>query len=365
MFLPRRYRSFIAVAAVFILAFLYFAQTPGWSSPGAPEDLHESNPPPVAADPPDPPIPPPPSPPQAQPGEAQDKPPWQKPDFPASPNKPDGSSEKPGFVGEKIPVDVPSKPQEQPSNDKNLPDSSKQSGSSPKEEQMVKEEVHKEQLLKEEQEEQDDFAAKFGSQGQGRVEVDLPDTDLPAVHWSKLPENFPLLAGNIISIPSARPKRLPKLQARFRDESSDEKFQRMQRLSTIKRAFEHAWNGYKAQAMGHDELKPVKGGSRDPFNGWGATLVDALDTLWIMDLKSEFAAALDTVKKIDFTTSPRKDIPVFETAIRYLGGLLGAYDISSHRHQVLLAKAVEIADIIMGAFDTPNRMPVPFYRWAP
>ena len=117
--------------------------------------------------------------------------------------------------------------------------------------------------------------------------------------------------------------------------------------------------------MGHDELRPVTGGFRDPFNGWAATLIDSLDTLWIMDMKTEFAAAIDTVRKIDFTISARNDIPVFETTIRYLGGLLGAYDVSGHRYTVLLDKAIQLADILVGAFDTPNRMPVLYYRWAP
>lgn len=338
------------------MAFFYFARAPVWS-PVTPEDLRKpvDIPQPPSSDtkeviPPSPPNSPPPPPPAHDPipEPAPDKPAW-TPDFKTSPEKTEGSQEKPAVSqGEAdIPVDVPSKPQVPPS-DKTVPEPHSQ----PKEGgQPFAEE--------------DDFSSEFGAQGQGRLEVTLPDTGLPAVHWRKLPENFPLLTGNIIPLPTGRPKKLPKLQAQFKDESSDEKFERLQRLSTIKRAFEHAWNGYKTHAMGHDELYPIKGGARDPFNGWGATLVDSLDTLWIMDMKTEFTAALDAVKKIDFTTSPRKDIPVFETVIRYLGGLLGAYDISGHRYQVLLDKAVEIGEIIIGAFDTPNRMPVPFYHWSP
>jgi len=46
----------------------------------------------------------------------------------------------------------------------------------------------------------------------------------------------------------------------------------------------HAWKGYKDYAWGHDHLKPI---SRQPHD-WlhlGLTLIDALDTLWIMGLK--------------------------------------------------------------------------------
>jgi mannosyl-oligosaccharide alpha-1,2-mannosidase len=83
-----------------------------------------------------------------------------------------------------------------------------------------------------------------------------------------------------------------------------------------------------------------------------------------MDLKDEFSAAVDEIKKIDFTTSSfRNDIPVFETVIRYLGGLLGAYDISGQRHSELLDKAEELAEILIDIFDTPNRMPELYYSW--
>jgi mannosyl-oligosaccharide alpha-1,2-mannosidase len=184
-------------------------------------------------------------------------------------------------------------------------------------------------------------------------------------HWEKFPEHFPIDEYDLINLPTGRPKSLPKLQSVFKDESSTERLLRTQRLAAIKEEFEHAWDGYTEYALGHDEVKPVSGKYRDPFAGWGATLVDALDTLWIMEMKDEFVAAVEEVRKIDFTTSFRRDIPVFETVIRYLGGLLGAYDISGQKYTSLLDKAVELAEILMGAFDTPNRMPVTYYLWAP
>jgi mannosyl-oligosaccharide alpha-1,2-mannosidase len=84
-----------------------------------------------------------------------------------------------------------------------------------------------------------------------------------------------------------------------------------------------------------------------------------------MGLEEEFEDAVKAVEQIDFTTTPRDDIPVFETTIRYLGGLLAAYDVSGGKYKVLLDKAVELGEILMGTFDTPNRMPVLYYRWKP
>lgn len=187
----------------------------------------------------------------------------------------------------------------------------------------------------------------------------------PPPHWKKVPELFPLAPEERIKLPTGEPKSLPKLQASFKVESAEEKEKRLEKLDEIRKTFEYAWNGYKSSAMGKDELKPLRGGYKDTFNGWGATVVDALDTLWVMGLEEEFALAVEHVKSIDFTTSERPEIPVFETVIRYMGGLLGAYDIPGKKYPVLLEKAVQLAEIVMGAFDTPNRMPTLFYKWTP
>lgn len=204
----------------------------------------------------------------------------------------------------------------------------------------------------------------FGQHGQGRLEVDSHPPGTPMAKWKKQPEMFPIPPGKLITMPST-PKTLPKIQYTFKKETTTEKVDRLKKLSVVKEAFSHSWTGYRKYALPHDELKSVTGGFADPFNGWGATLVDSLDTLLIMNLTEEFEAAVEAVKKIDFHTSPRKDIPLFETTIRYLGGLLSAYDLSQGKYPPLLDKALELADVLIGAFDTPNRMPVTYYHWAP
>lgn len=202
-------------------------------------------------------------------------------------------------------------------------------------------------------------------QGEGRVDAPLLGSDVVKIHWTKFPEHFPVPSESIISLPTAKPKSIPKIQAEPKGENWSAKADREAKLGAIKEAFTHAWGGYKKYAWLQDELSPVSGAFRNPFCGWGATLVDTLDTLWIMGLKSEFDQAAKAVNQIDFTTATREDIPLFETNIRYLGGLLAAYDISGGKYRNLLDKAVEIAEILMCAFDTPNRMPVTFYKWKP
>lgn len=200
--------------------------------------------------------------------------------------------------------------------------------------------------------------------GKGRVEVSI-DSLAPKIYWSKMPEHFPIPSASIIQLPTGIPKSLPKIQYVFTDESASDKMNREQKLGKIEKTFEISWAGYKERAWMQDELSPVSGKHRNPFCGWAATLVDSLDTLWIMGMKEEFEKAVNAVKDIDFTTSARDDIPLFETVIRYLGGLLAAYDLSGGTYGVLLEKAVELAEILMGAFDTPNRMPITYYYWKP
>lgn len=202
--------------------------------------------------------------------------------------------------------------------------------------------------------------------GEGRVELPPVWQGVPAVptiHWSRQPEHFPV--SSTIQLPTGTPKAIPRIQHKFKKESSAEKADREEKLKIIEGAVKHAWSGYRSKAWMRDEVRPVSGGAKDPFCGWAATLVDALDTLWIVGLKDEFDDAVKAVGEIDFTTTQRKDIPLFETTIRYLGGMLAAYDLSGAKYKVLLDKAAELADVLMGAFDTPNRMPVTFYHWMP
>ncbi|KAL6245833.1 hypothetical protein RBB50_006986 [Rhinocladiella similis] len=212
---------------------------------------------------------------------------------------------------------------------------------------------------------QPNFEEDFGEDGQGRYEVKPRPPGLAKAVWRSQPAQFPITSEGLISLPKGQPQTLPKIQHNFGREAPSTKADRKRKQTRIREAFKHAWSGYKNHSMGHDELKPISKKSADPFNGWGATLVDTLDTLWMMNLRVEFEEAVAAVSQINFRTSARKDIPLFETTIRYLGGLIAAYDISEAKYPILLEKAVQLADILLGAFDTPNHMPIGYYNWAP
>ncbi|CAG8786767.1 5684_t:CDS:1, partial [Racocetra fulgida] len=149
--------------------------------------------------------------------------------------------------------------------------------------------------------------------------------------------------------------RLPKIQYDFDiPETLNEKLIRESRRDSIKKGFLHAWSGYTKYAWGKDELEPVTNYSRDNFNGWGATIVDSLDTIWIMDLKDEFNRSRDFVETVDFTTSDGR-ISVFETTIRYLGGLLSAYELSND--PVFLKKALDLGNALLPSFNSGSGLP--------
>ncbi len=78
-------------------------------------------------------------------------------------------------------------------------------------------------------------------------------------------------------------------------------------------------------------------------------------------MKSEFADAVEAVANISVgpDSTGAGEINVFETNIRYLDGLLSAYDISNDRR--LLCKVREVGDMLLVAVHTPNLMPI--IRW--
>jgi len=186
------------------------------------------------------------------------------------------------------------------------------------------------------------------------------------VNWKNVPVRYPV--PSLISLPSGTPVSIPKIQHEFGVETEHNKEKRLQRLTAVKKAFVHSWEGYRKHAWMQDEVTPVSGEFKNGYGGRGATLVDTLDTLVIMGLNEEFNAALNAVHKIDFTTSADTTLNVFETTIRYLGGLLAAYDLAYHtsktKHHVLLDKATELGNMLLGAFDTPNRMPITHWDWS-
>lgn len=87
-----------------------------------------------------------------------------------------------------------------------------------------------------------------------------------------------------------------------------------------------------------------------------------MDTLYILGLRKEFKEAKEYVAAIDWDLI-KDDEPVqlFETVIRYVGGLLSAYDLSHEK--IFVRKAVELVDRLLPAFDTPTGIPYQYVNF--
>uniref|UniRef100_A0A8B9X7I6 alpha-1,2-Mannosidase n=1 Tax=Bos mutus grunniens TaxID=30521 RepID=A0A8B9X7I6_BOSMU len=114
-----------------------------------------------------------------------------------------------------------------------------------------------------------------------------------------------------------------------------------------------AWAGYRKFAWGHGELKPLTRSFSEWF-GLGLTLIDALDTMWILGLKKEFQEARNWVSK-RLLFQKDVDVNLFESTIRILGGLLSAFHLSGDI--LFLKKAEDFGNRLMPAFRTPSKIP--------
>ncbi|KAI9158499.1 Mannosyl-oligosaccharide 1,2-alpha-mannosidase MNS1 [Paramyrothecium foliicola] len=198
---------------------------------------------------------------------------------------------------------------------------------------------------------------KYMNAGQGTSRDAVPSS----FDWSRVKHTH-LPPAELIKLPSGRAKRLPRVQSSVWHESSASAKIRESRRDDVRNVFRNDWQSYRKYAWKKDALNPLSGQGKDQFSGWAATLVDALDSLWIMGLRSEFDEAVAAVAEIDFGQSTSARVNIFETNIRYLGGLLAAYDLSGRK--ALLTKAVELGDLIYGGFNTPSLLPVDFIDFA-
>mmetsp|Transcript_33537 Transcript_33537/g.46790 ORF Transcript_33537/g.46790 Transcript_33537/m.46790 type:complete len:403 (+) Transcript_33537:81-1289(+) len=126
------------------------------------------------------------------------------------------------------------------------------------------------------------------------------------------------------------------------------------RREAVRQAFKHAWSGYETHAFGHDEVRPTTNETNDSWGGFGVTLFDSLDTMLLMGLDDEYGRALDHVRRVDFDRDYGASF--FETAIRYLGGLLGAHALRPD--PALVEKARDLGErLLLGFHSTKFGLP--------
>jgi mannosyl-oligosaccharide alpha-1,2-mannosidase len=130
----------------------------------------------------------------------------------------------------------------------------------------------------------------------------------------------------------------------------------------VRDEFLHAWNGYTRVAWGHDEVRPVSGTINDffvPGRSFGLSIVEALDTLYVMGLDDELARCVQWIlTRLDFDVDG--NMQMFEAVIRIVGGLIAGYYATGERG--LVERARDLADRLLLCFTkSPTGAP---YRYA-
>ncbi|CAF3308289.1 unnamed protein product [Rotaria socialis] len=125
----------------------------------------------------------------------------------------------------------------------------------------------------------------------------------------------------------------------------------------VRDAMRHAWKAYRTYAWGYDELLPI---SKTPsmWFGIGLTIVDCIDTLYIMNMTEEYNDAREWIAtSFDCdANSVDKFNSHFEITIRILGGLLSIYHLTGD--EIFLKRAVELGDRLLINFNTPTGLPL-------
>ena len=130
----------------------------------------------------------------------------------------------------------------------------------------------------------------------------------------------------------------------------------------VRAEFRWAWRNYAARALGYDQILPVSGGHSDffaPGHPVGLSLIEALDTLWVMGLDDELQQAIGWIGRNLPNFDMDASFQVFETTIRVVGGLAAGYHVTGER--LLLRLAVDLANRLLPAFTaSPTGLPYRF-----
>lgn len=130
----------------------------------------------------------------------------------------------------------------------------------------------------------------------------------------------------------------------------------------VRNEFLHAWQGYRRFAWGYDEVKPVSGTGSNffvPAHSFGLSIIEALDTLYVMELDDELHACVEWLRThVDFDVDG--NVQMFEAVIRMVAGFLSGYYATGERF--MLGAARELTDRLLPCFTkSPSGAP---YRYA-
>jgi len=160
-----------------------------------------------------------------------------------------------------------------------------------------------------------------------------------------------------------------------------------ERREKVKEAFVLSWNGYEKHAwgtrshlnlscflcpnsqcirtLGYDIWHPVsKTKMQMAPEGLGWIIIDALDTLMLMNLTIQLSHARQWVSQ-SLNWEQDQNVNTFETTIRMMGGLLSAHYLQKElnikaeddNNDLYIEKATDLAERLLGAFNTKSGVP--------
>ncbi|KAA1095585.1 Mannosyl-oligosaccharide 1,2-alpha-mannosidase IB [Puccinia graminis f. sp. tritici] len=167
----------------------------------------------------------------------------------------------------------------------------------------------------------------------------------------------------------------------------------LDRQSQIRESFFRTYRMYAKPSWSHAHVAPLSLLSKNPDNEDGATIVDSLTALHIMNLRvsnagvilfiwayideltaqtnrpqEEFEAALDQTINMDFQVSNAKGEATLtpETTIRCLGAILSTYELLGKNQTKLLHKAQELGNQLQNSWNfNQSAVPYPWLHFGP
>ncbi|KAJ1977755.1 hypothetical protein H4R35_002172 [Dimargaris xerosporica] len=156
--------------------------------------------------------------------------------------------------------------------------------------------------------------------------------------------------------------------------------ERLALRETVREMFNHAYSSYMDHGFPADEIRPLtcqplyrdrlnphNTGLNDVLGDYALTLVDSLDTLYVLGHRREFIQAIQLVRQhVHFDVDSK--VQVFEVTIRMLGGLLSGHILASggpfgapveNYGDELLALAWDLGTRLLPAFEqSPTKIPL-------
>lgn len=117
---------------------------------------------------------------------------------------------------------------------------------------------------------------------------------------------------------------------------------------------------------GYDEWHPVSKTKKQMApNGLGWIIIDALDTMMLMNLTTQISHARQWISTV-LTWEQDQDVNTFETTIRMLGGLLSAHYLQQElnikpddgNEDLYIERATDLAERLLGAYETTSGIPM-------